>query len=67
MSERTTKTVTGTFTLVFHGDYLDRDEVFSYFEGWVDQALEDRDDLRGWNFTALSVVEVTGDPKGFDA
>lgn len=65
--ERTTKRVTGTFTLTFHGNYIDASDVPQYFEEWVSGGLEDRDDLRDWTFTVLSVREVTGDPEGFDS
>lgn len=65
--ERTTKQVTGTFTLTFHGDYLDADVIPQYFDRWISAGLEDRADLRNWTFTVQSVREVTGDPEGFDA
>lgn len=64
---RTTKKVTGTFTLTFHGDYLDKDDVVTYFQGWVDAGLDDRDDLRNWTFDVQDVTEVQGDPEGFDS
>lgn len=65
--ERTTKRVAGTFTLTFHGDYIDKDDVETYFQGWIDSGLDDRDDLRGWSFTVLSIREEQGDPEGFDS
>lgn len=64
--ERTTKRVTGTFTLTFYGDYIDASDIPRYFDQWVDSGLEDRDDLRGWNFVITEVDEVTGDPEGYD-
>ncbi|MFE2556008.1 hypothetical protein ACFXGT_08220 [Streptomyces sp. NPDC059352] len=65
-TDRTTKRVTGTFTLTFHGSYIDADDIPQYFEEWVDGSLEDRDDLRGWKFDITEIDEVTGDPEGFD-
>jgi hypothetical protein len=64
--ERTTKYVTATVRLVFHGDYVDRTEVTSYAEGWLDAGLEDRDDLRSWTISFGTVREITGDPEGYD-
>ncbi|ATN93712.1 hypothetical protein SEA_ABT2GRADUATEX2_33 [Streptomyces phage Abt2graduatex2] len=65
--QRTTKRVTGTFTLTFHGDYIDKDDVAAYFQGWVDSGLDDRDDLRSWSFDVKTVTEEQGDPEGFDS
>ena len=65
--QRTTKRVTGTFTLTFHGDYIDKDDVASYFQDWVDSGLDDRDDLRSWSFDIKTVTEEQGDPEGFDS
>ena len=65
--ERTTKRVTGTFTLTFHGSYINADDIPQYFEQWIDGGLEDRDDLRGWKFDITEIVEVTGDPEGYDS
>lgn len=64
--ERTTKRVEGVFTLTFHGDYISAEDVETYFQGWVDAGLDDRDDLRSWSFKVSSVREETGDPEGFD-
>jgi hypothetical protein len=64
---RTTKRVTGTFTLTFHGDYIDTNDIPQYFQQWIDGGLEDRDDLRGWKFDITGIDEVTGDPEGFDS
>lgn len=66
-ADRTTKRVTGTFTLTFHGDYIDADDIPRYFEYWVDCGLDDRDDLRNWKFDITEIDEVTGDPEGFDS
>jgi hypothetical protein len=64
--KRTTKYVSGTFKLTFHGDYVDAEDVERYFHDWVDAGLDDRDDLRGWTFEVHAVQEVHGDPEGFD-
>lgn len=64
--ERTTKYVTATLKLTFHGDYIEKDDVAAYAEQWLDMGLEDRDDLRSWNFTVTEVREVAGDPEGYD-
>jgi len=66
MSERTTKYVTLTVKTTFHGDYIDVDEVASHLQGWIEGALDDRDDLHEWTFGPASVREVTGDPEGYD-
>lgn len=65
--QRTTKYVRGTFTITFHGDYVDRDDCARYLNGWLDRGLEDRDDLRSWTFDVTETQEVNGDPEGFDA
>lgn len=67
MSDRTTKRVTGVFSLTFHGDYIGKDDVANYFQGWVDAGLDDRDDLRSWSFDVQTVTEEQGDPEGFDS
>jgi len=59
--KRTTKIVSVLVELTFHGDYLDRDEVVGYAEGWIDAGLEDRDDLRGWTTTFGPVREIGPD------
>jgi len=64
---RTTKYLTGTFAVTFHGDYVDADDVASYLDGWLDAGLDDRDDLRSWSFRVENVREVPGDPEGFDS
>ena len=67
MSEkRTTKRVTGTFTVTFHGDYISAADAPDYLGQWLDTGLEDRDDLRAWGFQVTGVEEVTGDPDGWD-
>lgn len=65
--QRTTKYVTGTFTATFHGDYIDADDVETYLTGWLDAGLEDRDDLRTWDFTVTEIDERIGDPEGYDS
>lgn len=64
--ERTTKYVTGTFTLTFHGNHIDAGDIPGYFEGWVDAGLDDRDDLRSWSFNITETRVVEGDPEGYD-
>lgn len=66
-SERTTKYVTITLKATFHGDYLAEDEVVAALEGWLDGGLNDRDDLRSWELGTTKVMEVHGDPEGFDS
>lgn len=65
--QRTTKYVTGTFHVKFHGDYIDASDVGRYLSGWLDAGLEDRDDLRAWSFDVVNVDEQTGDPEGYDS
>lgn len=65
--ERSTKYVTMTITATFHGDYLGVDEVTGYLQDWISRGLEDRDDLRSWDYGTADVAEVEGDPEGFDS
>ena len=60
----TTKYVDLTVSLVFVGSYYDSDEVAGAAEGWIDSALNDRDDLAGWTVRKQSVRQVPGDPEG---
>jgi hypothetical protein len=61
--ERTTKIVSVLVELTFYGDYLDKDEIPSYAEGWIEAGLNDRDDLRGWTITFGPVREISA-PEG---
>jgi len=45
MSERTTKYVTGTFAVTYHGRYVSADQIPGDLMSILDAALEDRDDL----------------------
>ena len=67
MSERTTKYVTGTFTATYHGRYVPADEIPGRLSAALDSGLNDRDDLRAWNFEIVEIDEVTGDPEGYDS
>lgn len=60
----TTKYVHVTVDLVFVGDYYDADECQGAVLGWIDGALGDRDDLRGWTTRTELRGEVPGDPEG---
>ena len=64
--QRTTKYVTGTFKVTFHGDYINADEVERHLLMWLDAGLDDRDDLRSWSFEVTEIDERTGDPEGYD-
>lgn len=66
-SKRTTKILTGTFRVVFHGDYVPADECETRLSIALDSGLDDRDDLRNWNFDVKSLTEVHGDPEGYDS
>lgn len=59
--ERTTKIVSVLLELTFHGDYTDADEIPGRVEGWIDSALDDRDDLRNWTTTFGPVRTVEKD------
>ncbi len=59
--------MTLTVTATFHGDYIDADDAIGYLQGWIEWGLEDRDDLRNWDFSGWHVREVDGDPEGFDS
>lgn len=65
--KRTTKVVTGTFRMVFHGDYVALDEIPGRIDAWTDAGLEDRDNLRTWRFEVTEITEVDGDPEGYDS
>jgi hypothetical protein len=65
--KRTTKTVEFTLTATFYGRYIDADEAFGALQSWIDQGLEDRDDLRSWDFGLAEVREVEGAPDGCDS
>lgn len=65
-TERTTKTVTMTITATFYGDYIAANEVTGYLQYWIDAGFNDRDDLRTWDFGDATVIEVVGDPQGWD-
>lgn len=65
--KRTTKVLTGTFRAVYHGSYLAADEVADDLSSHLDSGLNDRDDLRTWEFTVDTVHEIDGDPEGYDA
>lgn len=56
--ERTTKIVTALVELRFHGDYIDKDSITGYVDGWISSGLEDRDDLKGWMIIFSPVREV---------
>lgn len=64
--KRTTKILKGTFTLIFHGDYIPLDECEQYFQNWADGGLHDRSDLREWEFKVTGKTEIHGDPEGYD-
>lgn len=63
---RTTKIVTFTVVAKFYGNYLDVDEVAGHAQNWIDSGLNDRDDLRAWDFSNAVVIELDGDPLGLD-
>lgn len=60
----TTKYVTVTATLVFVGDYYDAEECQRAALGWINGALDDRDDLRRWTASTQLCDEKPGDPEG---
>lgn len=65
--QRTTKRVAGTFIFTFHGDYVPAEDINQYVQQWLNSGLDDRDDLRDWSLTILSIREEQGDPEGFDS
>lgn len=65
--ERTTKYLTGTFKVTFHGGYIAADDCAQYLIEWLDAGLDDRDDLRSWNFNVVEITEVPGDPEDYDS
>lgn len=65
--QRTTKYLSGTFHVVFHGDYVPVDETMNRLSAALDAGLEDLDDLRSWNFRLTNMTEVIGDPEGYDS
>lgn len=65
--KRTTKILTGTFRVVYHGDYVPKDDVERHLHHALDAGLDDRDDLRAWDFVVTEITEVDGDPEGYDS
>lgn len=63
---RTTKYVTGTFKVIYHGDYIDVDEIAGVLDGILGSACEDRDDLQSYDFTVNDIEVRPGDPEGYD-
>lgn len=64
---RTTKRVKATFFATFHGSYVPEDEIRTRLEAWLDAGFEDRDDLRAWDLTGISITTEYGDPDGYDS
>lgn len=62
----TTKRVKATFTATFHGSYVPEDEIRGRLKAWLDTGFSDRDDLRGWDLTGISITTEHGDPDGYD-
>lgn len=54
----TRKSVRGTFTAVFEGDYIPKEDIDDYLQQWLDSGLDDRDDLRGWSFNIVDITET---------
>lgn len=63
----TTKLVTATVELRFHGNYISKDDTTDYADHWLSSGLDDRDDLRGWTISFGPVTEMPGDPLGLDS
>lgn len=59
----TTKRVTVVLTAKFVGSYFGADEVTGALEDWLTSGLDDRDDLRDWTLTPVSVVETEVSPE----
>lgn len=66
-SKRTTKYVTGKFKVTYYGDYYAPDEITGNLTGILDDSLNDRDDVRSWEFTVNDIEVHNGDPEGYDA
>ncbi len=54
----TRKSVCGTFTATFEGDYIPKDDIEHYLNAWLDAGLDDRDNLRGWSFDIVNITET---------
>lgn len=54
----TRKSVCGTFTATFEGDYIPKEDIPTYLNMWLDSGLDDRDNLRGWSFDIVSITET---------
>ena len=54
----TRKSVTGTFTAMFEGDYIPAEDIEDYLIGWIDSGLYDTDNLRGWSFHISDITET---------
>lgn len=62
----TVKHVTVVVTAKFVGNYFSAGEVAGALEQWIDGGLEDRDDLRGWTVSPVSVIEVPATAEDHD-
>jgi len=65
--KRTTKKVRVKMQLVFHGDYVPVDDIEQRVNAWIDAGFSDRDDLRDWNVEVEKILEMDGDPMGYDS
>jgi hypothetical protein len=63
---RSTKVLQGTFRVIYHGDYVTADEAAGHLMNALDAGLDDRDDLRSWDFKVEMSAELFGDPEGYD-
>lgn len=52
------KTLTLPVVVTFVGDYYDVDEITGVTQGWIESALDDRDDVEIVDFGEATIVEV---------
>lgn len=52
------KTLTLPVVVTFVGDYYDADEITGVTQGWIEAALNDRDDVEIVDFGEAEIAEV---------
>lgn len=52
-----------TVVIDFAGDYYESGELPRVVQGWIDAALDDRNDVAGWDYPAVAVVPGKGAAK----
>jgi hypothetical protein len=54
----TRKRVQVELDLTFEGDYIPVNQIMQYLQGWLDSGLCDRDDLKAWSVSLITLYET---------